>query len=86
MTVRNDFGTIKIIMILIKLLAFYQILSVALVVAQHCSSGPRVCTPRCGCFHGTYLEGYRSQKFAAFLGIPYAQKPKRFEVYVLNIF
>lgn len=34
-----------------------------------------VCLPDLGCLQGTYMLGYQSDKFEAFMGIPYAQPP-----------
>ncbi|KRK00233.1 uncharacterized protein Dyak_GE11753 [Drosophila yakuba] len=34
-----------------------------------------VCPPSVGCLKGTYLQGYQSERFEAFMGIPYALPP-----------
>lgn len=50
------------------------------IVIQECV-GPRVCTLSAGCYNGTFKISRPSfDLFEAFLGMPYAQKVKRFEV------
>lgn len=50
------------------------------IVLQECV-GPRVCTLSAGCYNGTFKISRPSfDLFEAFLGMPYAQKVKRFEV------
>ncbi|XP_068144374.1 juvenile hormone esterase-like [Drosophila tropicalis] len=34
-----------------------------------------VCPPRVGCIRGTHMNGYQTQSFQAFMGIPYAKPP-----------
>ncbi|XP_068151131.1 juvenile hormone esterase-like isoform X2 [Drosophila tropicalis] len=34
-----------------------------------------ICPPNVGCMRGRYMKGYQSEKFEAFLGIPYAEPP-----------
>ncbi|EDW75956.2 uncharacterized protein Dwil_GK15211 [Drosophila willistoni] len=34
-----------------------------------------LCVPNVGCMKGRYMDGYQTEKFEAFLGIPYAEPP-----------
>ncbi|KAI9583284.1 esterase E4-like [Glossina fuscipes] len=36
---------------------------------------PKVCTAHAGCMIGTHMKGYQTEKFEAFLGIPFALPP-----------
>lgn len=64
-----------------NMLSWYSIiLCLLLFVIKECV-GPRVCTAKNGCYNGTFMFSYPSvDPFDAFLGIPYANKPQRFEV------
>ncbi|KAM7344399.1 uncharacterized protein ACRADG_011135 [Cochliomyia hominivorax] len=63
-------------------LSCYTIVFV-LIIAKNVTA-LRVCTPDAGCFNGRLMSAYASDiEFNAFMGVPYAQKPVRFEPPVL---
>ncbi|XP_046810061.1 uncharacterized protein LOC111683957 [Lucilia cuprina] len=62
-------------MFCIKLLFGYLLANVVLVQCQD----PTVCLPDAGCYIGLFMKGYQKKEFKAFLGVPYAFPPKRFE-------
>lgn len=37
--------------------------------------GLSVCLPKLGCLRGTHMPGYQTDKFDAFMGIPFAKPP-----------
>lgn len=62
------------------MICVHILLSVIFVVIQKCVA-PRVCTISAGCYNGTFMISKPSTDlFEAFLGMPYSQKVKRFEV------
>ncbi|KNC21239.1 hypothetical protein FF38_14079 [Lucilia cuprina] len=63
-------------MLYVKLLTCCFVTSLYLVIVQ--GHEPKICTFDAGCFIGFEMEGYQIEKFEAYLGIPYAVKPRRF--------
>jgi len=58
-----------------------QLLLLPLLLDQMCAAlttvdqPVTVCPPSVGCLKGTYRRGYQSERFEAFMGIPYALPP-----------
>lgn len=78
---------VVLIIMHVNCLLYYPILLIVLLVVIRECVGARVCTPRGGCYMGTFMFSYPSiEPFDAFLGIPYANKPKRFEVSLMIFF
>ncbi|XP_036668929.2 uncharacterized protein [Drosophila suzukii] len=61
--------------------AMIQLLLLPLLLGQMCAAlttvdqPVTVCPPSVGCLKGTYRRGYQSERFEAFMGIPYALPP-----------
>lgn len=62
-----------------KLLLCYSILTVVPTWKVLCQA-PKACSEEIGCYYGKLMDGYQTEEFEAFLGIPYAFPPNRFEV------